>query len=230
MADFMSHLREAYSMAAIVAFRVRSDRLAMMDLLTAFPDLTLDLIQETATDPNRPVLIFWVEGVDLEVFERAMEEDETIGDVERYTKVGDRALYHARLTDKPELVSYPVWVEVGAEQIEAQYRDGWWYCRFRVPNTEALITIEDWCRENGVEFVLESVYSQDELDRQEAVVSTDQREILQAALEIGYFEVPREGTLEDLAGELDISSQAASERLRRGHKKLVRYYLGDSSW
>lgn len=41
------------------------------------------------------------------------------------------------------------------------------------------------------------------------------------AAEAGYFEVPRETPLRELAGEADISDVEASERIRRGVKEIV---------
>jgi predicted DNA binding protein len=45
------------------------------------------------------------------------------------------------------------------------------------------------------------------------------------ALRHGYFDTPRETTLEELAVELDISRQALSERIRRGNERLLRQSL-----
>ena len=45
------------------------------------------------------------------------------------------------------------------------------------------------------------------------------------ALEAGYFEVPMEAQLDDIAAALDISPQATSQRLRRGHTALLRNTL-----
>lgn len=208
-------------MAAIVEFRVKADRLAMADALQSTPEIRIDIAQEAGTNPERPLIIFWASGGDLEAFEEALEEDPTVGDIHRYGDITDRTLYRVRLTDTVELVTYPVWVEVGAEQIEAKYYDGWWDNRYRLPNTEALEVIEEWCRDHDVPFELTGVYSQDTGEDTEAGLTAEQEEVLRAALELGYFEVPREGTLEDVADSLDISSQAASERLRRGYKQLV---------
>lgn len=47
-----------------------------------------------------------------------------------------------------------------------------------------------------------------------------QREALRRAFEAGYYEVPRRTTLAEIADELDISTAALSQRLRRG---LTRY-------
>jgi predicted DNA binding protein len=52
-----------------------------------------------------------------------------------------------------------------------------------------------------------------------------QRDILLLALEAGYFEEPREASLEDLAAELDISRQAVGTRLRRAYANLIEHSL-----
>lgn len=56
-----------------------------------------------------------------------------------------------------------------------------------------------------------------------------QYETVVAAYERGYFDVPREVTLRELAAELEISHQALSERLRRGQAALVGEELLDES-
>lgn len=212
-------------MAAIVEFSIKTDRIAMSEALAATPGVEVDIVQEAGTDPDRPVLLFWAHGGDLDAFDDALAEDPTVNDIERYAEPDEQVLYRVRVTDAVDLVTYPVWVEVGAEQIEARYRDGWWENRYRVPNTDALETIEQWCTDNGIAFELDGVYSQESQDSDETGLTAEQREILQTALEMGYFEVPRQGTLEDVAGALDISSQAASERMRRGHKQLLERHL-----
>lgn len=51
-----------------------------------------------------------------------------------------------------------------------------------------------------------------------------QREVLQTAIEAGYYRVPREVSREELAEELDISGGTVSEHLRKIEAKLVFYY------
>ncbi|MCU4924551.1 helix-turn-helix domain-containing protein [Halobacteria archaeon AArc-dxtr1] len=48
-----------------------------------------------------------------------------------------------------------------------------------------------------------------------------QYETILKAHELGYFDVPRQVTLEELAAELDVSHQALSERIRRSHAALI---------
>ncbi|MDB2284463.1 helix-turn-helix domain-containing protein [Halorubrum ezzemoulense] len=48
-----------------------------------------------------------------------------------------------------------------------------------------------------------------------------QREALRIAYERGYFEIPRQASLEDIAAELEISASSVSERLRRAQTELI---------
>lgn len=52
-------------------------------------------------------------------------------------------------------------------------------------------------------------------------ITQRQREILRIAYQMGFFEVPRDSTLEDVSDELNISHQAASERIRRAMSQLA---------
>jgi predicted DNA binding protein len=48
-----------------------------------------------------------------------------------------------------------------------------------------------------------------------------QREALRIAYELGYFDIPRRASLDDVAAELGISASSVSERLRRAQTQLI---------
>jgi predicted DNA binding protein len=48
-----------------------------------------------------------------------------------------------------------------------------------------------------------------------------QHEALRIAYELGYFDVPRRTSLEEIGAELDISPSSVSERLRRAQARLI---------
>jgi hypothetical protein len=52
-----------------------------------------------------------------------------------------------------------------------------------------------------------------------------QREVIQTAYDLGYFEVPREASTEDVAEELGIDSSTATEHLQRAERNLLTHHL-----
>ncbi len=80
--------------------------------------------------------------------------------------------------------------------------------------------------ERGIVLTVESIHSPG-LSAHSTIESTltePQREALVTAYELGYFKIPRETTLRELADLLGISDTALSQRLRRG----VEHFVGDS--
>lgn len=56
-----------------------------------------------------------------------------------------------------------------------------------------------------------------------------QREVIQAALDAGYFEWPREITSDELADQLDITRATCLEHLRKAEAKLITDALADDA-
>lgn len=56
-------------------------------------------------------------------------------------------------------------------------------------------------------------------------VRTEQREVLALAVDRGYFETPREVTLDELADELDLPRSTVSYRLRRATAELAKSFV-----
>lgn len=52
-------------------------------------------------------------------------------------------------------------------------------------------------------------------------LSERQREAVAAALDIGYYDVPREATAADVASELDCATATAAEHLQKAESKLI---------
>ncbi|MGB9951770.1 helix-turn-helix domain-containing protein [Haloarcula marismortui] len=57
------------------------------------------------------------------------------------------------------------------------------------------------------------------------ILTERQRDVLMAALRAGYFELPRDCTLADVAATLDIDKSTASRVLRRGQTRIVKWFL-----
>jgi predicted DNA binding protein len=114
-------------------------------------------------------------------------------------------------------------VETNATILEAHGQDNWLF-RIRFNDHESLSAFSDYCRRHEIRLNVRRVHNltAEELNDAPFELTDEQREALELAVERGYFEVPRRATLSDLAGDLDVSQQAVSERLRRGTNKVMR--------
>ncbi|MFU8866475.1 helix-turn-helix domain-containing protein, partial [Natronococcus sp.] len=80
-------------------------------------------------------------------------------------------------------------------------------------------------REREYGFEVQRLYRGIEPKERRYDLTPEQREVLTTAQEMGYFEVPRETQIEELAAALDISTNSVSQRLRRATDNLVRNSL-----
>jgi predicted DNA binding protein len=100
-------------------------------------------------------------------------------------------------------------------------RNGWY--EFDLTGTrEEFDRVRAALEESGREYELLSIVGESASD---GLVTDRQRELLDAALREGYFEVPRECTLADLADSTGVDKSTASRVLRRGETEVLRWYL-----
>ncbi|MBX0322841.1 helix-turn-helix domain-containing protein [Halomicroarcula sp. F13] len=110
--------------------------------------------------------------------------------------------------------------------VRSTFDDDGWAVRGRFPDRSAVLTFREHVVAENLDVDVRSMVEDDADEATETFgVTGPQREVLLLALESGYFTVPRDASLSDLASVLDISSQAASERLRRGTGTLVEQTL-----
>lgn len=61
------------------------------------------------------------------------------------------------------------------------------------------------------------------------MLTVRQREAIEAALSLGYYDIPRESDYEDVAEAIDCAPSTAAEHLRKAEKKLVQSAFGGYS-
>jgi predicted DNA binding protein len=96
--------------------------------------------------------------------------------------------------------------------------------RFRFPDHEHVATFYQYLTDEQVtDFRIESIYElQSRAERDNRFdLTAEQREAITLAAQAGYFDTPREVTLSELGGELGISEQAFSQRLRAATEEVV---------
>lgn len=97
-----------------------------------------------------------------------------------------------------------------------------WQFELRFSSHDALSRFQTHCADTGLPVDVERIYSPTNPDAGPWYgLTTAQRETLTRAAEAGYYSIPRRIDTQALAAEFDISSQAVTERLRRGIATLV---------
>jgi hypothetical protein len=89
---------------------------------------------------------------------------------------------------------------------------------------ERLSRLADQLREFEISFDVRSVVHQVETTQ---LLTTRQTEIVQHAVDSGYYNTPRESTLTELAADLDLAKSTCSETLHRAEEKIIKQFAAD---
>lgn len=211
----------------VVEFRLNSP--ILRDALAHTPGMKL-IHEEQYEVAEGVTLLFWVEGGDFEAFEEGVAVDPTVTNLQQLAETQSRRLYRVTFTDAGmDVATFPAWPELDISLLDASATHEGWTLRMRMADRETLEQYRDRCRERDLQFQLDSIYEGREIADEHPVQLTErQRETLLTAHELGYFEVPRQSSLADVASTFQISSQAASERLRRGTARLIDALVRDT--
>lgn len=210
-------------MERIVSFEVDPGHFVFPDVLGDYPDARMRFDRSVPTGA-RPMEYLWVAGVPAETFGDAARSCPTTEGVDVLGDAGDWTLCRVdwRATEHLPALFESV---VAADAIVRSARtvDDRWHFSLQFRSTEAVSAFRDRCLGNGVPLQVTEIT---EAPATGATMLTDrQREILKLALDLGYYEVPRQTTLEELADELGIGVAAVSEGLRRAEERIVRSHF-----
>ncbi|MFC7194516.1 helix-turn-helix domain-containing protein [Halosimplex aquaticum] len=133
----------------------------------------------------------------------------------------DGTLYRATWPPDVESVGY-AYLQTGATILEATGRDDAWRLRLRFDDHDDVSEFYEHCEANGIEFEVNRIYNPTSPKAGgQFGLTPKQQEALVAALEAGFYDVPQDVTMADVADALDVTQQALSERIRRAHGNLV---------
>lgn len=171
----------------------------------------------------------WIENESIEAIEAAIDADPNIEAVEVVDEVDAEALVRVDWQASPDGFLTTL-AETDAVLLDGVGSDTSWEFQLRFAEHEDMATFYRRCTDRGISVRLDRVHDPTvpgDLGLDFSLTET-QRETLLAANETGYFEVPRESTLVELAEDLGVSDTAASQRLRRGMATLVDATLATS--
>lgn len=204
-------------MVVVGEFSVDVEAFALSETLPARPEVQIEADRMVAHSPEWTLPCLWVTGDDLAAFHTALAADPTVDSILGMEVYNGTRLYHLEW-DEGIIETIEAIIDKRGTILAAQGRDTMWQLRIRFMESEQL---EAFREHFHGDFTLDRLVTPVLPRQEESKITPEQREALVLAAARGYFDVPRETTLADLADELDITHQSLSERLRRGEKALV---------
>jgi hypothetical protein len=215
-------------MSVLAEFTVPADEFVLADTLTAVSGMRIE-IKRVIGGKSTVTPYFWASDGDFDRFEDALRDDEMVREVltlehdAETTGEGEENRFYRVTWEMPVPNLISAVSEAKATVLEAVSENGGtWTVKVLFPHEEALSAFHDYCVEHDFDVEPQRVYEpKNPQERAEYGVTEAQQEALEAAYHAGYFAVPREQTLTEVAETLGISRNALSARLRRGHRNLL---------
>ena len=201
-------------------FSVRPAEFALESALAAAPDVTLEADRTAAHSTSFVMPCFWATDGDLDVFEEALAADPTVEEVVTSESFDGERFYHVQWTDEVNEHVDTIIDHEGAI-LDARVLGRDWLLQIRFASRDQFETFRERVAEESGAYDLLDISATAGPHQKEGGPTAAQRDALVAAVDSGYYDIPRAATVEDVAADLDVSDQAVSERLRRGVKNLV---------
>ena len=209
-------------MSTIAELAIPAAEFALRETLEATDELGVEIERVVAHDPETVMPFVWFAGDEstLTTLDDALADDPSVEEAELLTDLGDERLYRMHWIDDVTVIVHLL-TEEEATILNASVEGTRWQLRVLFPERDSLSSTYEFATERGLTIDVRKIHRLED-ERHSLYELTDaQHETLVAALEHGYYEIPRESDMEELSDELEISHQALSERLRRAHLTLV---------
>ncbi|MCL7417746.1 MAG: helix-turn-helix domain-containing protein [Halalkalicoccus sp.] len=215
-------------MATITDFQVPIEQFALAETFGQVPGLYVEIERFAAQESDSAMPFVWVSAEDFEAFEEALSGDPSVERFDVLAEFDDERFYRMNWVDEVELVMHLLLEEEGAIT-QARSNGDTWSLQVMFPDHDSLSRTYDFCEKQGLDLTVDSIYRLDNDDKSQFGLTESQYTTLAEAKDMGYYDVPREATMSELADSLDVSHQALSERLRRAHGNLVDRALSASN-
>lgn len=208
-------------MTTIVDFSLSLGGFVLSDAVAMYPDAEFELVPLAGTVSKLSPLLSVV-GVQRELMTAALVDDSTTADVELSSTSGDdgHLLYRVEWESDRPLLDH-LTETTGAHIQRARVVSGRWLLKVYFPDSEDVSSTLEFCERRGFDVQIARIYGVEESDETPFDLSQSQYEAVRLALDRGYYNIPQDSTMAELAAELGISQQAFSERLHRAHQNLA---------
>lgn len=217
------------STAPLVRARLPTESFALAETLATVPDLQVTCASHVATGEEAIMPLVWFQTpADDSSLAAALEGDPTVAGAEQLVNTDDRSLYRIEWTHDIRSICQ-ILLNSTASLLDATANERYWCVEILYSDREALQETSTFCEQYNVSFEIEALRTLDPELTTQCGLTAAQYEALTVACRLGYFAVPREADLNEVAETIGISHQALSERLRRAHETLITAVLGETT-
>lgn len=195
-----------------------TDEMPLTETLDRFPECEFR-VDQSAFETSNSHLSIWFRNVDADELTAALDDDPSVDDYSQVASEGEEMLYNLEL-DNELIVPMEILQEQEASVEKAHGRGSRWVMEVRFPGREELSNVSDSFEDYDITVDYHSIKSEVGGMGPDGLTE-NQREVLQLAVEEGYYEIPREATLKELAEIRGVSHQSLSEMLRRAQEELA---------
>jgi predicted DNA binding protein len=194
----------------------------MQTALQRAPDTDLTIVQQHVVETGGLDVVLDVRGA-FDRFEAGLEEDNSVTDWLRFSTGQERRRYRVTLTERGrELSTQPRWSNDGAVFLDGRRQRDRWRFRLQLPGEQSLQRYVAYCDDRNISLdPVRLCRSNSATSFEHYGLTATQARTLVDARQRGFFQIPRDCTLEELAAASNITHQALSERLRRGTESLI---------
>ncbi|WP_276257840.1 helix-turn-helix domain-containing protein [Haloglomus litoreum] len=206
-------------MATVMEFTSPTAEFPLGSVFENLPGVTVELERLI---PHQTLIIpyFWVRGVETADIEDAFDPHAGVTNIRLIDSVEDEYLMRAEWKQS-YLGVLSALAKANVVVLSGIGTKDEWRFEVRSESQDAIAEFREYCQEHDIPIEITAVHAMLPIQGEGYELTETQREALVLAYERGYFDTPREVSLEELADELGITQQSLSSRLRRGHRRLI---------
>jgi predicted DNA binding protein len=202
-------------------FRVPIHALTLSETFGAEPETVVDIDQDVASNKEHLCPYLAVSGVSNERFETAARNDSAVDSIRMVHETATGGIFRANWRPRIESLVQE-YTKDGSSILNARGDRSGWSLRMRFDARSNISSFTTALQDEEFSFELLRLHEMTGFKAGSRFGLTGkQQEALVTAWEMGFFDLPRTVTMADVAGELGISPQALSDRLRRAQQTLI---------
>lgn len=213
-------------METVIEVTIPPDQFVLAETIERIPTVEFEVVRLALQHTESMMPFLWGAASQPDQLDAALQTDPATDRVTCLSSGADRGLYAIAWTASATSRINEFAETSGSVLAIHGTADQWTVQTLFSDRETASETFQSWC-DDGINPSLSRVSTISREKEAMTGLSSMQYSTIAHAFQTEYYSVPRGITLDELATELDVSHQALSERLRRGHSHLAERMLAD---